>query len=439
MKRSHAGWLAPLLLIVAAAGILPARADSPLVIRVDIDRIVHPLTVEIVANALKQAEDEGAAAVVIRLNTPGGLLSATQQIIQKIIASKVPVITYVAPSGGRAASAGFMILVAGDIAAMAPGTNTGAAHPVLLGGEMDEIMKQKVENDAAAAVRSVTAKRGRNPELAEKAVLESKAFTEKEALEAGLIDWIASDLPELLRLVSGKPVTRFDGQVQTLLVADARIVPYQLTYRESVLSALIDPNLAFVLLVLGLVGIYVEFTNPGLIVPGVAGAILVTVGAMALTLLPINWAGAALILIGLTCFVLEATMTSGGILGAGGAVAMVLGAVMLVDTGIPELTISWITAIAVTLPFAAITMFLMQLAVRSFRHKVSTGREGMRDEIGIAKTDVHHEGRVFVHGELWNAKSEQPIALGAAVRVLEVEGLTLSVDEADGAGAAVPE
>jgi membrane-bound serine protease (ClpP class) len=424
------------VLLGAATG---AWAQSARVLEIDIDRVVHPLTAEIVGQGLAQAERDNASAVLIRLNTPGGLLSATQEIIQKIIASRVPVITYVSPSGGRAASAGFMILIAGDVAAMAPGTNTGAAHPVMIGTEMDEIMKQKVGNDAAAAVRSMAQKRGRNPELAETAVLESKAFTEKEALDNHLIDAVADDVPSLLRQLDGRTVTRFHGEEQTLRLAGAVPYPFELNLRQRTLLPLTDPGLAFMLLILGLVGIYIEFTHPGLIFPGVAGGIVVIVSLMALSLLPINWAGAALILLGLACFILEATITSGGILATGGVIAMVLGTVLLIDTEVPELSIGWGTAIAVTLPFAVITVFLLRLAVQSFRYKVATGVESMVGEIGVAKTDIHAEGRAFVHGEWWNAQSDQPIASGAKVRVVGVDGLLLTVASASRENAVRPD
>jgi membrane-bound serine protease (ClpP class) len=318
--------------------------------------------------------------------------------------------------------------MAGDIAAMAPGTNTGAAHPVVLGGgEMDATMSKKVENDAAAGVRAVTAKRGRNAELAEKAVYESAAFTEQEALQQNLIEVVAADVPALLSAIGERTIRRFDGSEETLRLTDASVYSLELSQRQRILLSLIDPNLAFILLVLGLVGIYVEFSNPGLILPGVAGGILVILGMMALSVLPINFAGAALIILGLVCFVLEATIVSHGILAGGGAIAMVLGAVMLVDTNVPELTIQWGTAIGVTLPFALITVFLLQLAIKSFRLKVATGSEALIGEMGLAKTDIHAMGRVFVHGEWWNARSKQPIAAGTPVRVVQRDGLTLSV------------
>ncbi len=429
MKSSHLGsWVQRAAVVCVVA--VNCQAQSVRVLQIDVEHVIHPLTVEIITQGLEQAKQENAAAVVIRLNTPGGLLNATEKIIQQIVASPVPVITYVGPSGGKAASAGFMILIAGDVAAMAPGTNTGAAHPVMLGGaKMDEVMNQKVENDAAASVRAIADKRGRNTELAQQAVIESKSFTDQEALESNLIDVVANDIPELLKVLDGRNIVRFDGSEQTLELTGAVVQIYELTNRQRILLPLINPQLAFVLLILGALGIYIEFTHPGLIAPGVAGAILVIVGLMALSMLPINWAGAALIVLGIACFVLEAMMPTGGILALGGAVSMVLGAVMLVDTGIPELSIGWGTAIAVTLPFALITVFLLRLAVKSYQYKVATGSESMVGEIGVAKTDVGAEGRVFVHGEWWNANSDQPIPSGQKVRIVEIDGLNLKVEQ----------
>lgn len=411
-------------------------ADSgPRVLRIDIDQVIHPLTTEVIARGLEQAGRDGSEAVLIRLNTPGGLMTAMQEIIQKIVASPAPVITFVAPSGGRAASAGFMILQAADVAAMAPATNTGAAHPILLGGgQMDAILKQKVENDAAASIRALAEKRGRNSAMAEKAVLESKAFTEKEALEYRLIDLVAQDERALLAALDGREITRFDGRRQKLRLAGAVIVPYQMNLRQRMLLPFIDPNLAFVLLILGVLGVYLEFTHPGLILPGVAGGILILLALMALTLLPIRWAGAALLLLGLVLFVLEAKIASHGILGIGGSVAMVLGALILVDTSVPELKIRLSTAVAVTLPFALITIFLLQLVIRARSLKVVTGAAGMVDEIGVAKTELNPEGTVFVHGEWWNAVAPERVEPGAKVKVVRVEGLKLRVAPAEPAG-----
>ena len=398
------------------------------VIAVNVDGMVHPITAEIVGGALAQAKSENASLVLVRLNTPGGLMDAMRATIEKMLASPVPVVTYVAPSGGRAASAGFFLLEAGDVAAMAPGTATGAAHPVLMGGEMDAVMKQKVENDAAAYLRSISGKRGRNSQLAQSAVLESKSFTEREALDQNLVDLVAPNERQLLTDLDGRAVTRFDGAVTTLHTAGAEIVEYQPSLREKIISAIADPNIALVLLVIGALGIYVEFSSPGLIAPGVFGGILVLLGLSAISVLPINWLGAALLALAFTLFVLEVKFTSHGVLGVGGAVAMALGAVMLVDSPVPELRIHWSTALGVALPFSAITVFLLTIAARARRNKVETGSEGMVGQIGEALTPLAPEGKVFVHGEYWDAVAVRPVAAGARVKVTAIDRLKLTVE-----------
>jgi len=401
---------------------------APKVIAVNVDGMVHPITAEIVGSAIAQAKQENASLVLIRLNTPGGLMDAMRETIEKIVSSPIPVVTYVAPSGGRAASAGFFLLESGDIAAMAPGTNTGAAHPVVLGTEMDAVMKQKVENDAAAYLRSICSKRGRNSVLAETAVRESKSFTEREALDQHLADLVAPNDQALLAALDGRVVTRFDGSSQTLHTAGAAIEEYEKSLRQKIVSAIADPNIALVLLVIGALGIYIEFSSPGLIAPGVIGAIMVLLGLSAMSVLPINWLGAALMLLAFTLFGLEVKIASHGILGAGGAVAMVLGAVMLIDSPVPELRIRWSTAIALALPFSAITVFLLSLALRARGNKVETGREGMIGQTGAAITDLAPEGKVFVHGEYWDAVSASPLPAGARVRVTAIEHLKLTVE-----------
>jgi membrane-bound serine protease (ClpP class) len=402
---------------------------SPNVVAVDVGGIVHPVTVEIVSRALDQAKRENADAVLLRLNTPGGLMDAMHQTIEKIVASPIPVITYVTPSGGRAASAGFFLLEAGDIAAMAPGTNTGAAHPVLMGGEMDADMKRKVENDASASLRSLTQKRGRNSALAEKAVMESKSFTEKEALDDHLIELIARDEQDLLAQLDGREVVRFDGRKQKLHLAGAAITVYQPNLRERIISAVADPNIALILIVVGALGIYVEFSSPGLIAPGIAGAISVLLGLSALSVLPINWAGVALLILAFTLFALEAKLASHGVLGLGGAVAMVLGAVLLVDSPLPELRIRFSVAIALAVPFAIITTVLLTLVVRARANKVVTGPAGMLGEPGVAVTELAPSGKVKVRGEYWDAIAQPGARVepGAKVRVIGIKGLELAV------------
>ncbi|MGH9721176.1 MAG: NfeD family protein [Bryobacteraceae bacterium] len=400
---------------------------APKVLAVDLDGVVHPVTVEIITSAIEQARREDAEMILLRLNTPGGLMDAMRQSVEKIIASPVPIVSYVTPSGGRAASAGFFLLEAADVAAMAPGTNTGAAHPVILGREMDPVMKQKAENDAAASIRSLVDRRGRNSALSEAAVRQSKSYTDKEALDNKLIDLVARDEHELIMRLDGRLITRFDGRSKTLRLASATLVVYERNLRQKVLSAVSDPNIALMLLVLGALAIYVEFTSPGLILPGVAGAIMVLLGMGAISLLPINWTGAALLVLSIALFVLEAKFTSHGILGVGGAIAMILGAMLLVDAPVPEMRVRLSVAAALAVPFAAITIFLLTLALQARSAKVVTGMEGMAGAEGVAISTLNPEGKVMVRGEYWDAFADAPVAPGGKVRVTAVEGLKLRV------------
>jgi membrane-bound serine protease (ClpP class) len=415
--------------LFTAAGQAPAPQESaPQVIAVPVDGVVHPITVEIINHAIEQAQAEHAAALLIRLDTPGGLLDATRQIVQQLSASPIPVVTYVTPSGARAASAGFFLLEAGDVAAMSPGTNTGAASPVLIGQQMDPVMREKVENDAAALLRSMTSRRGRNTQLAEDAVRKAKAFTEKEALDQKLIDLIASNEQQLFKDLDGREITRWDGRKQVLHVAGATVTEVRRTLRERLIGSIADPNIGFILLVLGALGIYVEFSSPGLIFPGVAGAILVLLALSALTILPINWVGVALLVLAVTLFVLEAKFASHGILGIGGTVSMVLGAMLLIN-GPPEVRIHFTTAVAVAIPFAAITMFLVSIVVQARRNKVLTGADGMIGEEGVTRTGLEPEGQVLVRGEIWDAVASANVPAGARVRVKGMAGLKLLVEQ----------
>jgi membrane-bound serine protease (ClpP class) len=415
--------------IVALALALAAQATAASrVIEVDVSGVIHPITADIVGSAIQRAEQENASVVIVRLNTPGGLMDAMRETIEKIASSRVPVITYVAPSGGRAASAGFFILEAGDIAAMAPATNTGAAHPVAMGGQLDAVMKEKVENDAAAYLRSICAKRGRNAALAETAVRQSKSFTEREALDQHLIDLVAANEHDLLSAVDGRTVTRFNGASQTLHTAGAAIEVYQKSLRQKIISAIADPNIAIVLLFIGAMLIFVEFSTPGLIAPGVFGAIFALLGLSAISVLPINWLGAALLVLGIVLFVMEAKYPSHGVLGVGGAVAMLLGAMTLVNSPLPEMRIHWATAVSLVLPFSIIMVVLLTLALRARQNKIETGGEGMIGETGSAVTELAPEGKVFVHGEYWNAVAPQPVAAGTLVRVTAIDKLKLTVE-----------
>ena len=415
------------LCVLAAldCGILHAAPAK--VLAISIEHVIHPITVEVVSRAIEQAQRDHADALLIRLNTPGGMLDATRQVIEKLNASEVPVITFVTPSGGRAASAGFFLLQAGDIAAMADGTNTGAASPVLLGQQMDPVMRQKIENDTAAGLRSLVARHHRNVELAEKTVREAKSFTETEALRDNLIDLIVKDERQLLEKLHGRELTRLDGRKVKLNLQGATVAEFELSYRERIISSISDPNIAFVLLVLGVLGVYVEFNAPGLVFPGVIGGISALLALSALSVFPVNWIGLALLLLAMALFVLEAKFASHGILGVGGAVAMVLGALLLID-GPPEVRIHLTTALGLSLPFAAITVFLATIAFRARENKVLTGKGTMIDEIAVVRTPLNLEGRIFLHGEYWTAVSAVPVAVGAHVRVMAVQGLKLTVE-----------
>jgi membrane-bound serine protease (ClpP class) len=424
--RTLAGCMA--LFAISQVSISQIHAASKIVV-VDVDGMIHPVTAEIVGHAIDQAAAENASAVLMRINTPGGLLEATRDITSKMIASRVPVIAYITPTGARGASAGFFLLEAADLAVMAPGTNTGASSPVLMGEQMDPVMRNKIENDASAWLRSIEVKRGRNAELAEKTIREAKAFTEKEALDNHLIDLIEPDQARLIADLDGREITRFDGHKEILHTRDAEFAEYKPSARERIVNSIADPNIAFILLVLGALGIYVEFTSPGIIVAGVAGGILLLLGLSGLAVLPINWIGAALLILGAALFVLEAKFASHGVLGGGGTIAMILGALLLIN-GPPEMRIHLSTALATTIPFALITMFLVSLVVKARANKALMTDGGLIDEIGEARTELAPQGKVFVHGEYWDAVSATPINAGDPVRVVTVDGMKLRVKPA---------
>jgi membrane-bound serine protease (ClpP class) len=405
--------------------------SSAEVMKIVINDAIHPITDEYIGRALATAESTHADALLIEINTPGGLVDSTRDIIEKILAAPVPVVIYVTPSGSRAASAGFFILESADVAAMAPGTNTGAAHPVTLGGsKMDDVMKQKLENDAAALMRSVASKRGRNVQVAESAVRESKSFTDQEALSQKLIDYVASNEDDLFRQMNGKTIKRFDGKVITLSLAGKSIREFPMTLKQRILAYLMDPNVAFILLAIGMLALYMEFNHPGAVVPGTVGVVFLLLAAFALNLLPVRFAAIALILGSFVLFALEAKFVSHGVLTIGGIALLTLGALMLVDGPIPEMRVRLWTALTVSVPLGLITAFLMSIALRARQNKVVTGAQGMVGEVGIAQTPLSPSGKVFVHGEVWDATSSSPVDAGQSVVVRQVEGLRLRVDPA---------
>ena len=418
-------------LVVAALLSTFALHAHASVLRLTVNDMIHPISDEFIGRALDQAQREHDDAVILVLSTPGGLLDSTRSIVEKIMTSRVPVIVYVAPAGSRAASAGFFILESADLAAMAPGTNTGAAHPVLLGEKMDDVMKAKMENDAAAFMRTIAAKRGRNVAVAESAVRESKSFTEQEALSLKLIDVIAPNETALLLAIDGRTFKRYNGTSVTLHVANARVNVFEMSLKQRLMSSLMDPNIAFLLLALGALALYAEFNHPGAFLPGVVGVISIVLALFALNFLPTRFASLALLLVAFALFALEAKFASHGVLAIGGIVCMVIGALFLVDGPIPQMRVNIITAISVSIPIGLIAVFLATLVLRARHGRVATGSEGMIGEIGIARTPVSEEGKVFVHGELWNAVSTMAIAEGTRVKVAGVNGLHLVVEPAE--------
>jgi len=418
----------------AVALIVAALLLGPAVVRADVLKIVvhdtiHPISDEFIARALDQAAREHAEAVLIELSTPGGLVDSTRSIIQKILASPVPVIVYVAPSGARAASAGFFILESADVAAMAPGTNTGAAHPVVFGGEkMDDVMKAKMENDAAAFMRSFVSKRRRNVELAESAVRQSKSFTDQEALKEHLIDVIAADETDLLKQLDGRTITRFNGSTTVLHLANQRVQLLDMSLKQRILDFIMDPNVAFILFAIGMLALWVEFNHPGAILPGVVGFIFVLLAIFAFNILPTRYAALILIVAAFVMFVLDAKFATHGVLTVGGIALMILGALLLVDAPIPEMRVRLVTALVVSVPIGLITVFLVGLVIKARRSKVVTGQQGLIGEVGVAQSALQPEGKVFVHGELWDAVSSTNVAPGARVLVKRIDGLRLEVE-----------
>jgi len=416
-------------LLVAFLFLIAAFPAAAQILRIHIDGTIQPITAEEVSRAIDAAQRRQAAALLIEINTPGGLVDSTREIVARIDASSVPVIVFVAPSGARAASAGFFILESADVAAMANGTNTGAAHPVTIGGpKVDDIMKAKVENDTAAFLRSYVARRGRNAEEAEKAVRQSISWTEKEALDRHLIDLTARDEADLLKQLDGRVIHRFDGSAFTLHLANQPVEELPPTLRQRVLGWLMDPNIAFLVLAIGGLSLYAEFNHPGAIVPGVVGVIFILLSLFALNLLPTRYASLALIVLAFVLFALEAKFVTHGILTVGGIVVLTLGGVLLVDGPIPEMRVKLLTSLAVSIPFGLITVFLMSIAWRARRNKVVTGSQGIIGEVGVARTDLLPNGKVFVHGELWNAHSSKPILSGSQIRVIAVRELELEVE-----------
>jgi membrane-bound serine protease (ClpP class) len=409
----------------------PALAGGRVVV-LTVDDTIQPASLRYLKRGLETADRSGAALTVIELNTPGGLLTSLRQMTTAITSADRPVAVYVTPTGGQAASAGFFLLMAADIAAMAPGTNTGAAHPVGdQGAELPKTISEKVTNDAAALIRSLATQRGRPAEWAEKAVLESLSYTEREALEKKLIDLVAADRSELLAALDGREVTRFDGTTLTLALAAPEVVQVAPSTSDKLLSVIAHPNIAYLLLLLGMLGIYFELSHPGAILPGVLGGISLLLALFALSVLPVNYAGILLIVLAVVFFIAEVKVTSYGLLAVAGLISFILGSLMLIDSPFPALRVSLSVVLPSAVVAAAVIIFLLSRVLRSHRARPSTGEEGLIGEIGEATADIDPRGKVFVHGEYWDARAAAPIRAGSAVRIVKIVGRQLEVEAVD--------
>jgi membrane-bound serine protease (ClpP class) len=433
-RRSAAGLL---VLMAWSASLLPAQSPpgpSNSVIVVEYDGIIHPISAEFFDEVISRADTIGARLVVFNLRTPGGLLESTRTMVSRMIAARTPVAVFVGPSGARAASAGFILTLAADVAAMAPGTHIGAAHPVSAGGQEnpDKTMADKAASDTAAYARTLAEARRRNVELAAEAVLTSRAFTDQEALGAvpPLIDLVATDVNDLLAQLDGRRITRFDGREVTLETSDSVIERMEMSRRQQLLSAIAHPQIAYLLLSLGMLGLVVELWNPGAVFPGVVGGICLLLAFFAFQVLPVNVAGILLIVLGIGLLVLEATVPSFGVLGIGGIVSLVVGAVM-VTSEIPGVRVNYQFIVPVAVATGGVALFLGRLAMRAQAQQPVTGAEGLIGGRGHVLSAPGPDGfaQVMVHGEIWRAQSSSPLAEGTRVRVTALDGLTLTVEQ----------
>jgi len=419
------------LILFGAVAVYSTGAGSPngKVCVVRYSGPIHPIAAEIIQGAAARAEKEKAQLLVIELDTPGGLMNSMQDIKKAILNSPVPVAVFVSPKGAQAASAGFFIVLAADLAVMAPGSSMGAAHPInLQGGEMSEALEKKILHSAVSELKSMAEVRGRNPELAIEAVQgEIKSFTAEEALEHNLIDFIANNLDDLIAQSNGREITRFGGEKIILELNNVQIVEIPLTLRERVLSAIADPNILFLLLGLGVLGLYVEITHPGLILPGIIGGIFIILALFSMQALPINYAGVLLILLAFIFFLAEIKVVSYGFLTVGGIISLILGGMLLMKETIPGLEVNLATLITVAMGIGIISAIIVYLIIRAHRGGIHSGAEAMIGEEGAADTAIHKDGRVFIHGEYWNAFSDDTIDAGALIVVVGQQGMKLKV------------
>jgi membrane-bound serine protease (ClpP class) len=423
--------LVAVAILLASAALLslagPAAAARSVSL-IELDSAITPVTVRLLASAIDRAQAEGSQALIVQLNTPGGLERSMRSMVQSILGSPIPVIVYVAPGGARAASAGVFITMAAHVAVMAPATNIGAAHPVAVGGGGDKEMLKKVENDAAAFARTIATERGRNAEWAEKAVRSSVSATEREAVKLKIVDLVAESVPDLLTKIDGRAVKTSRGQV-TLATKDAPVKVIEVRFRDRFLALISDPNIAYLLMMAGMLGIFFELSNPGAILPGVIGGICLILAFYAFQSLPVNWAGLLLVLFGVVLLIAEVKVVSHGVLAIGGVIAMLLGSLMLYDS--PETTgirLSWYVMIPAVGTTAALVFFAVSMGIRALYRPSVTGESAMVGRLGVARSALAPEGQVMIDGELWRALSQDgAVAAGESVKVAAIDGLTLKV------------
>jgi membrane-bound serine protease (ClpP class) len=419
--------LLPLIIIVVLSAIVSAQGDAIYLLKVD--GIINPASAGYIVKGIDKAEQEGASCLVIQMDTPGGLMESMRSIVKRMLSAQIPVIVYVAPSGSRAGSAGVFITLAAHIAAMAPGTNIGAAHPVQMGEkEISKEMEAKILNDTVAYIRTIAKQRGKNEDWAEKAVTESVSAQEDEALQLGVIDLVSPSLEDLLSRVDGREVTISPGKVIALKVKGVEVKDINMSFRDQLLSIISNPSIAYILLMLGFYGLLYELANPGAIFPGVIGGICLILAFFAFQMLPINYAGVALILLGIILFIAEVKITSYGMLSVAGVGSLLLGSIMLIDSPADFLRISFVKVVLPVVFFsAAFFLFALIMVVRAHRRRPTTGKEGLVGGSGIAKTDLKPEGVVEIRGELWNAVADETIKAGEKIQVKDVEGMTVKV------------
>ena len=425
--------IAMVLICLCVFGPVAGAGD---VVHLRVEDTIQPASQKFIERALAEAEARDAELVVLELDTPGGLLDSTREITSAITTSMVPVVVFVTPAGARAASAGFFILLSADIAAMSPGTNTGAAHPVGGQGEnLPEDVREKVTSDASAMIKSFAEQRGRNVDLAIEAVEESSSFTAEQALEDGLIDLVAHNVEDLLEQLESGEVTRFDGTTEVMDLESPVIQRIEQTFADRLFSVLANPNVAYLLMALGALGLYVEITHPGGILPGVIGVVFLLLGLYSISVLPISWAGVALIFVALVLFLLEVKVASYGLLTIGGLICFVLGSLMLFDSPIPDMRVSLGVILPTAIVLAAVTSFLLSRVLKTHKMQPMTGVEGMVGKIGTVLADIDPIGKVLVNGEYWDARaSGAVIPAGNSVRVVAVGDKQIDVEPAAEAG-----